>query len=289
MMGMLLALMMLLAGFGAPAEQENGGNVVVNRAVVGEIEMDYAVFGQGERALVILPGLSLKPVTPSADAVAAAYAAFAQNYRVYLFDRRNSIEAGYSVRQMAADTAAVMRDLGIADACVFGASQGGMMAQYLAIDFPELVGALALGSTLPQANETSRKVIGNWVKLARAGDAQLLAKDMLEKIYAPTTIEAYGEALLDGYADTTPEEMEKFAILASACADFDCTAELSKIACPTLVIGCEGDQVVTAEGSRQIQRALDCESYFYGAEYGHGVYDEAPDYVSRLYDFFKKY
>lgn len=278
----LLALALLCGA----ALAENGG-VVTDRICVGEIEMDYARFGEGSRVLVILPGLSLKPVTPDANAVAAAYGAFAREYTVYLFDRRDSAPAGYTVRQMAADTAAVMEQLGISDACVFGASQGGMMAQYLAIDHPEKVRALALGSTLSRANETSRAVIGNWVALARAGDALALAEDMLEKIYAIDTLKAFGASLLAAYRDVTPDQMAQFITLANACADFDCTAELSKISCPVLVIGCEGDEVVTAEASRALAQALDCEIYVYGESYGHGVYDEAADYVSRLYEFFQ--
>ena len=113
--------------------------------VSGEnFSMDYVTFGSGPRTLVILPGMSLLPVTPNADAVAAAYASFAGTHTVYLFDRKRDVCPGYTVSDMADDTAAAMRSIGISDADVFGASQGGMIAQLIAARRPELVRRLVL-------------------------------------------------------------------------------------------------------------------------------------------------
>lgn len=52
-----------------------------------------------------------------------------------------------STRGMARDAAALLDDLQIRRAHVFGLSLGGMVATWLAIDRPDLVGALVLGST----------------------------------------------------------------------------------------------------------------------------------------------
>ena len=49
---------------------------------------------------------------------------------------------------MALDIAAAMDTLGIKNADIFGVSQGGMIAQYLAIDRPDLVNKLVLAVTL---------------------------------------------------------------------------------------------------------------------------------------------
>lgn len=59
---------------------------------------------------------------------------------------------------MVDDTAAAMESLHIADADVFGASQGGMIALYLAIDDPKLVHKMILGSTLAKPNDTFKQV-----------------------------------------------------------------------------------------------------------------------------------
>ena len=76
-------------------------------------------FGSGSRTLLILPGASLHSVMLSADAVAAAFAAFASEYTVCLFDLRRELPPGFGIRQMAQDTAALCDHLGIVRADVF--------------------------------------------------------------------------------------------------------------------------------------------------------------------------
>lgn len=62
------------------------------------------------------------------------YRIFAKDFKVYLFDRRTDVLAGITVRDLAMDIAMAMDTLEITDADRFGVSQGGMIAQYLAID-----------------------------------------------------------------------------------------------------------------------------------------------------------
>ena len=249
-------------------------------------EMDYIVFGSGEKSFVILPGLSVHSVMGLADAIAEAYKDFSEEYTVYVFDRAKNIESGYTVRDMAEDTAAALKELNIKNADVFGASQGGMIAQYLAVDHPELVHKMILGSTLAKPNDTFIQTIDEWISLAEAKDEKGLLESFVDKVYSEATLKAYRETLITSNTGISDEEYRRFIILAEACKTFDCYDELSSVQCPVLVIGSEGDNVVTAEGSRQIAEALDCECYLYDEGYGHGVYDEAADYKQRCMDFF---
>ncbi len=253
----------------------------------GGMEMDYIVFGSGEKAFVILPGLSVHSVMGSADAIAEAYKDFADEYTVYLFDRAKNISEGYSVRDMATDTAKAMKALGIENADVFGASQGGMIAQYLAIDHPELVHKMILGSTLAKPNEDFNSIVDEWISLAEAKQETELLESFVDSVYSEATLESYRDTLISMNRNISDEEYARFVILAGACRTFDCYDELSKVSCPVLVIGSEGDGVVTAEGSEQIASALGCELYLYDKSYGHGVYDEAPDYRQRCLDFLR--
>ena len=133
--------------------------------------MDYFRFGRGEKTLVILPGLSVQSVMGSADAVADAYRALTDDFTVYLFDRRRDLPPSYTVQEMARDTTAAMEALGLADIYLLGVSQGGMMAMEIAAENPELVRGLALGSTSACVTEEPYETIGEWVQLARAGNA----------------------------------------------------------------------------------------------------------------------
>ncbi len=253
----------------------------------GGMEMDYIAFGSGEKTFVILPGLSIHSVMGSADAIAEAYKDFAGEYTVYLFDRAKDIHKGYTVRDMAADTAEAMKALGIENADVFGASQGGMMAQYLAIDHPELVHKLILGSTLAKPNDGFDKLVDEWISLAEAKQETELLESFVDNVYSEATLASYRDTLISMNAGISDEEYARFVILAEACKTFNCCDKLSGIKCPVLVIGSEGDEVVGAQGSEQIASALGCELYLYDKSYGHGVYDEAPDYRQRCLDFLR--
>ena len=139
---------------------------------IGDTDMDYISFGNGNKSLVIIPGLgdALKTVKGSAVTFALMYKLFAKDYKVYVFSRKNKLKQDCSTRDMATDLADVMNQLNITKAFVLGVSQGGMIAQYLAIDYPELVEKLVLAVTLCQPNETSKSVISNWLLLAKEKD-----------------------------------------------------------------------------------------------------------------------
>ncbi len=263
------------------------GNIV-NTVDKGDLKMDYIKFGKGKKNFVIIPGLSIHSIMGSASAIEEAYSSFTNKYTIYVFDRAKNIKDGYSIRDMAKDTAAAMRELNIDNAFIFGASQGGMIAQYIAIDYPKLVNKLILGSTLSKPNETSKSVVNEWITLAEKRDENALLDSFVNKVYSPTTVETYGKSVIEANKGITEEEYERFIILAKACETFNSYDELSKIQCPVLVIGCEGDKVLTADGSKEIADRLGCEIYLYSDIYGHGVYDEASDYKEKCICFFEK-
>ena len=59
--------------------------------------MDYAVFGKGSKPFLIIPGLSLKRVKGAAVPLALMYRIFAEDYKVYVFDKKEDVPAGSSM------------------------------------------------------------------------------------------------------------------------------------------------------------------------------------------------
>ena len=255
---------------------------------VNDIEMEYFTFGRGEKTFVILPGVDTKSVLLSAKAVQAAYRVFEDEYTVYVFDRRRNMPDPYPMRQMAADTAAVMEKLGIGNADIFGASQGGMIALCIAIDAPHLVYALVLGSTTAAADEAAGAGTAEWIRLARQKDMPALTAAFIDCLYSENTIGKYKDLLIHMNDHVSDEDIRRFIIMSKAIDGFDVYGELDRITCPALVIGVEGDKVLPAEHSRRLAEKLGCELYLYGSEYGHCAFDEAPDYKQRILDFFHR-
>jgi pimeloyl-ACP methyl ester carboxylesterase len=99
-----------------------------------------------------------------------------RNYRVIVFDNRgvgrSDVPSGpYLIRQMAQDAVAVMNAAGISSAQVVGASMGGMIAQELALRFPERVESLLLGCT------SHGGLLARWPRLTYLGRADCARTD----------------------------------------------------------------------------------------------------------------
>ena len=188
---------------------------------------------------------------------------------------------------MASDIATAMDTLGITNADVFGVSQGGMIAQYLAMDRPDLVRKLVLAVTLSQNNSTVKQVIGNWIEMTERGAMKELVTDMAEKMYSDAYVKRYRPFLPLLTLLQKPKDVERFVILAKSCLTCNAYESLDKIKCPVLVLGGRQDKVVTGMASEEIAKKLGCEIYMYDG-LGHAAYEEAKDFNQRVYDFFMR-
>lgn len=254
----------------------------------GVFVMDYCRFGNGRRFLVILPGLSVQSVMPSADAIAAEYGILTDDYTIYVFDRRKDPPDPYTVQDMAYDTARAMRSLNLKGADLFGASQGGMIAMVIASDYPELVHKLILGSSSARISEEQFPLFQNWIRLAGEGNAKELYLSFAEAVYPAKIFKRLRDFLIESADAVTKDELARFVIMAEGMKGFDLTGKLSQITCPVLVIGSEDDAVLGGDASRQIADCLKnsahCELYLYDG-WGHAAYDCAPDYRERMRSF----
>lgn len=245
--------------------------------------MEYFSFGHGSRPLIIIPGVSMHSVMLSAAGIQAGFQIFTEDWTVYVFDRKKNIQEGYSVMDMAEDTAAAMSALGLSACDIFGASQGGMIAQCIAIAHPELVHALYLGSTMARPNALFREVMHTWISLAEADDVRLLNHEVNTRIYSPEFYGRFRSIFEAGEGTAAADEICRFDILVKACLTFDVYDQLDAIRCPVFVVGSRADRVVSAAASEEIAQQLHCSLYMYDG-YSHAVYDEAPDYRQRMKD-----
>ena len=260
-----------------------GGSICIENT-----EMDYISFGNGNRVLIMIPGLGdgLKTVRGYALPFAMMYREYAEKYRVYVFSRRNKLPQVFSTRAMAKDIAIAMKELNIEKADVLGVSQGGMIAQYLAIDYPEKVNKLCLAVTLSKQNQTVQSVVSDWIEMAKSNDYKSLFIDTAEKSYSEKYLKKNRWLYPLMGRVGKPKSFERFIILANACLNHNAYYDLRKIKAPTLVIGGADDKIVTGEASKEISEKIpDSQLYMYEG-LGHGAYDEAKDFNQRVLDFF---
>lgn len=249
--------------------------------------VDYAVFGRGDKPFVIIPGLSLRDVRGAGAGLAMMYRMFAKEYRVYVIDKKSNIPEGCTAADLAEDTAAAIRMLGLTDACVMGVSLGGMIAQELAIRHPELVQKLILGVTASRTNDTMNAVVSRWIALAGNGDFGGIVRDMMEVMYSPGYVKRYGWMFPVLAKFAKPKNKERFIRLAKACLTCDAYDRLNEISCPTLVLGGADDKIVTDEASLEIAEKIGCAIHLYES-LGHSAYEETADFNERVYHFLQE-
>ena len=262
--------------------------VQIETVPTADFQMRFFRFGRsGARPLVLLPGLSVKPVADSADAVALGYSCFVEDFEVFVFERRDDLPAVYNIADMACDTAAAMDALGLRASAVMGVSQGGMIALELALRRPELVNALVLCSTAASVKDKGADVLQHWIDLANGGDATALMRSFAETIYTDAFYARYKKAFDRLAATVTPEELARFDRLAQGTPGFNLEGELSAVRCPALVIGARGDRVFGAGPSEALANGLGAKLLIF-EDYGHAVYDEAPDLRPKVLEFLRE-
>lgn len=254
---------------------------------VGRTDMDYIAFGRGQKSFIIIPGLGdgLKTVKGTKILLAMMYKLFAKEYKVYVFSRKNHIEEGCSTRDMAEDQKIAMKNLGIKNAYIMGISQGGMISQYLAIDYPEMVDKLVIGVSVSKQNDIMQKAIKNWITLAENNDYRNLIIDTMEKTFTEDKLKKYRAFYPIVTKFGKPKNFNRFIVQANACLHHNAYDELDKIKCSTLVIGGDSDKVVGENASKEMAERIDKSRLILYKGLGHGAYEEAKDFNQQVLKF----
>ena len=248
--------------------------------------VNYLHFGNeaGEK-FVILPGLALKSVLGSAEGIISAYSLLAKDYDMYLFDHIEEEPEGYGIADMAEDTLAAFDRLGLAHVHLMGVSMGGMVAQTIALKAPERVSSLILCSTAMNTVHANSAAFAKWKTLAEERNAPALMAAFGESVYTPAFYEKYKDLIIASGEGTTEQDFRNFLISLEAIRHFDVHEKIRQISCPVCVLAAEEDRVLGVKAAYELIEALHCPHYIYKG-YGHAVYDEAPDFLSRVHTLF---
>lgn len=254
---------------------------------IGDTTMDYIRFGTGKRNLAILPGLGdgLRSVKGTALPMAYMYRLFAKDFTVYAFSRKNELPQDYTTRDMAQDQRLAMEQLGIRKADIFGVSMGGMIAQYLAMDHPEMVEKLILTVTSSRPNPILIASINEWRSYAQSGDHTGLMDSNLRKIYSENYYRKNKWLVPIMGKLTKPKSYHRFYIQAKACLTHDAYESLPKIKAPTFVIGGQQDHALGSDASKEIAERIPNAQLLIYPQWGHGLYEEAKDFNKRVLDY----
>ena len=249
--------------------------------------VDYVTFGTGNQPLVIIPGLGdgLQTVKGMAMPFSITYRVLAERYKIYVFSRINELRQGYTTRDMAADVAEAMEALNIISAYVMGISQGGMIAQWLAVDFPEKVQRLILAVTTAKPSQLARERIEHWQKLSQSGNFKHLMLDIAQHSYTQKSYQKwrllYNVMGIFGHI----KDKQRIDIQSVSCLKHDSLDFLEKINCPTLIIGAEKDDVLGVDGSLGLHQHIKGSQLIILPGCGHALYEQNKDFQKRVLVF----
>ena len=249
--------------------------------------MDYLRFGTGGKIMILLPGLgeALQSIRGMALPMAFVYREFTKDFTVYMFARREPLTMGETTADMAEDLARAMEKLGITQADVVGVSMGGMIAQHLAIRYPEKVGKLVLAVTCGKSNETVAACMETWLDCARRGDHAALMDSNVKLIYSEDYYRKNKVLVPLMGKLTKPKSYDRFFIQAQACLTHDAAALLTRITAPTLVLGGEKDRVVGSEAAPELAGAIPGAVLKVYPQWGHGLYEEEKSFNRTVREF----
>jgi len=265
-------------------------NAKNGKVVVDNSDAYYISFGRGNKNLIIIPGVGdgLKLVKGMAIPFSILYKKFAKEYKVYVFSRRNNIPDNFSIVDMAKDLIDYMDKLNIDKASVVGVSQGGMIAQSLALQAPTRVEKLVLAVTTCRTNEILEESINLWINQAKNRDYKGIMMSTAEKSYTGKYLNKNRKLYKFLSLFGKNASYDRFIIEANSCLKHNTYNVLHNISCPTLVIGAKKDKSLGYKGSIEISEQIPNSEIYIYEEYSHGVYEQAKDFNDRILEFLNR-
>jgi len=244
------------------------------------LNMYYEIIGQGE------PLVMIRGVGSNVDHWYEQIPVLSKKYQLLVFDNRGiarSSDPGgsFSNRDMAADTVALMEAVGIKKAHLLGYSMGGMIAQEIALAYPEKVNGLILVATdcgislrikaKPEFSRLFSEMIRlgtNEAKKAAAGC--LFAKQTFET--RPDIIERYAEVSM-----RFPASQKILGRQWAAITQHDACDRLPNISAPTLAITGSEDELIPPENTTVMAERIPVAQMIFIDGGGHLFLIEQPE------------
>jgi pimeloyl-ACP methyl ester carboxylesterase len=251
-------------------------------ASVNGIKIYYEIYGDGY-PLALIGGLGSQ-----IQSWAAQIPIYSRHFRVIVFDNRgmgksDKPDIPYTTELMADDTAALLDTLGIESAHIAGKSMGGMIAQWLAVKYPEKVGKLVLGCTSASRDEVGNEILRMGREIATKVGMKTVWLSALflgyTRDYIENNLGAMREAL-DSVSEN-PEALTGYIRQSFACEAHNIRDLVGRIKAPTLVMLGERDLIASPKRSRELAELIPGARLKVVEGVGHGFWREKHEEVDR--------
>ena len=283
------------------SDPEEGGDVITSyasastrRISVGGVDFAYRELGPATGVPVIFL-THLAAVLDNWDP--RVVDGIAAKHRVITFDNRgvgaSSGSTPTTIQEMARDAVTFIRALGLDQVDLFGFSMGGMIAQVIAQQEPQLVRKLILAGTGPAGGEGIDKVTR--ISLLDTARGLLTRQDPKQFLFFTRTPNGRraGKQFLARLQERT-NDRDKAISLGSFRAQLKAIhrwgqqqpADLSSIDQPVLAINGESDKMVPSKNTVDLDQRLPNSQLVLYPDAGHGgVFQFHEDFVKRALEF----
>jgi len=224
----------------------------------------------------------------------------AAQHRVIAFDNRgvgaSTGKTADTIEAMAADAVAFIRALGLEQVDLLGFSMGGMIAQVIAREQPQLVRRLILAGTGPAGGEG----IENVTKISHLDTVRALVtlQDPKQFLFFTRTANGRraGKEFLARLKERTGNRDKVISIRSYLTQlkaihrwGLETPADLSTIEQPVLVVNGESDRMVPAKNSSDLARRLPNSELVIYPDAGHGgIFQFHEQFVGKALEFLER-
>ncbi len=256
-------------------------------ATIGDVSLYYETSGSGEPVLLI-SGLG-----GNSELWCRQTPVLSTQYQVICFDNRGSGRSDappgpYTVKEMASETVQLLDALGIAAAHVVGSSMGGMIAQEVAIQYPDKALSLTLIATQCGGTHAFGAETENAAALEQLATTEMDPEERARSWVPYTLSESFAEAhpdLVEEYVRVSAlHPPMKAGLQAQWCALMgdDSWDRLPCVTAPALIIQGDKDLLVPVENADVLGVRIPESRVVIIPGAGHSVAFEAADAVNKL-------
>ena len=225
---------------------------------------------------------------------------FSRHHYVIVPDQRGTGQSartdhGHTTQQLAADMTLLVEHLGVGPVHVVGSSTGGAIAQYMALNHPEIVRSLTISSSFARFDafmrrefEVRRKMAAEWEpRILYSGHSLFLFSPRFTREH-PDRVTAWIERAAAHPATSKDREITLQRI--DMIAAHDAFARLSEIQKPSLVICGDHNFCTPLPLSEEIARAISGAELVVLEEAGELIEIEKEEqFFQRVRDFIKRH
>lgn len=263
---------------------------------LNDININYAVYGEGSPAVVLLTGLggTMQNWVDNPAMVDAC----SQKHKVVIMDNRGAGETDdgeieyVTISTMANDVISLMDYLKIDKAIILGGSMGGMIAQQIAVDYPDRVEKIILNATWPGGKNIVKPAQELWEYLTvpGCGDYSYLKEtDPLRLVFSQQSIDDMDPEALEYISNTffsvRTTDLPGFQHQQIALRDFDVADQLKDIRCPALITHGLYDCLIPCENAVTLAKSIPNAKFVLLPNSSHATIEDADINVEEVVKF----